>query len=382
MGTYVMVARARASAVFYPGDSFSMNYVAQDSGPFSLRFGTTTYEAGFAVPVPKDLWVEARGPAKDLHHAHELFGNAALEISNIIALTANASMGLLEPELVFDVSPDTNEHEFLQISVPDAPLTVIPGRRIDVEIVNAFVQALGAHSERERLQRASVQYAEALRSWRPGHEITCLAHLYMGVEALTKAVLREHIRKSGGSENQLLVDWQVKRKRLDSEVRRRLIFLSDDPCFDKARDVSDGFEHGFTDFSEMRKPAHEVIVKTAKYLRRAIITLVGMDVALVERALGPKYETPRGPLALVRYWRGTLVGKFDQLAAEDQLYPIFEWRSKLKSVRMGQDGLYQFEPDETLTAKFGKDVEFHPAALEVWDGSTIRARQEPASPVV
>jgi len=59
MGTYVMVARARASAVFYPRDSFSMNYVAQDSGPFSLRFGTTTYEAGFEVPIPRDVWVEA-----------------------------------------------------------------------------------------------------------------------------------------------------------------------------------------------------------------------------------------------------------------------------------------------------------------------------------
>jgi hypothetical protein len=162
MSAYVMVARARASAVFYPGDSFSMNYAPQGGDPFTLRFGTTTYEGGFDVPAPKDFWAEARGPAKDLHQAHEVFGNAALEMSNIIALATNASMGLLEPELVFDVSPEKNEHEFLQIFVPDVPLTIVPGRRIDVEIVTALVKALAPHPERQRLLRATVQYVEAL----------------------------------------------------------------------------------------------------------------------------------------------------------------------------------------------------------------------------
>jgi hypothetical protein len=65
----------------------------------------------------------------------------------------------------------------------------------------------------------------------------------------------------------------------------------------------------------MRKPAYEVVVKTAEYLRRAIIELVDLDPSVVERALGPKYDTPRGPLNLVRYIRGTLIGKPEQLAA-------------------------------------------------------------------
>jgi hypothetical protein len=88
----------------------------------------------------------------------------------------------------------------------------------------------------------------------------------------------------------------------------------------------------------------------------------------------------RGPLTLVRYIRGTLIGKSEQLAARDQLYPIFEWRTKLKSVRIGQDGLYKFEPDDTMTAKLGEDVKFRPIGFEVWDGSTIRQTKAPASP--
>jgi hypothetical protein len=75
MGSYVVVLRARASAIFYPGDSFSMNYALHEGGSFSLTF-RTTYEGGFEVPVPKNFCVEARGPAKDLHQAAELFGEA------------------------------------------------------------------------------------------------------------------------------------------------------------------------------------------------------------------------------------------------------------------------------------------------------------------
>lgn len=254
------------------------------------------------------------------------------------------------------------------------------------------MKALAAHPERQRLLRATVQYVEALRSWRLGHEITCLAHLYMGIEALTKAALREHLRKSGRSEDEAAVEWGVdepdrlqRRKRIDGEARRRLIFRGDEECFTKARKVSEGFEHGYSDFSDMRKPAREVIVKTAEYLRRATIELIGIEPPLIERALGPKYKDARGPLNLVRYMRGTLIGKPEQLAAKDQLYPLFEWRTKLKTVRIGENGVYGFEPDETLTAKIGEDVKFHPTAFEVWDGSTIKpaepAPAPPAAPV-
>jgi hypothetical protein len=167
-------------------------------------------------------------------------------------------------------------------------------------------------------------------------------------------------------------------KRLDSEVRRRLIFKGDEECFRKAREVSDGFEHGYSDFSDMRKPAHEVIVKTAEYLRRAIIEFVGIEPSMVERALGPNYNTPRGPLNLVRYMRGTLIGKPEQLAAKDQQYPLLEWHTKLKTVQIGENGEYRFGQDQSFTTKIGEDVKFLPARFEVWDGSTIQPTPGPA----
>src|SRR3954467_11127772 len=61
-------------------------------------------------------------------------------------------------------------------------------------------------------------------------------------------------------------------------------------------------------------------------------------------------------LRLVRYLRGTLTGKSDQLAANDQLYPIVEWRTKLKTVQIDDEGKYRFATDDTFTPKLGKGV--------------------------
>lgn len=371
MGKYVVIARSRASAVFYPGDSFSLDYQRTDGETFKLKF-RTQYLEGYEAPLPKDLWVEAWGPARDLDDAANVFVNAALEISAIIAFVTNASLGLLELELVFDATSDKEEHEFLQSFVADAPVTVVPGRRIDVEAIGASLKAITGHPERARLQRAIMQYVEALQLWRPGHEIACMAHLYMGVEALTKAVLREHMRKAAKSESELVAEWKIDIKGLDGEVRRRLIFGGDAECFKKAREVSDTFEHGYGGFDTIRKPAREVIVKTANYLRHAIFDMMDIEKKIRERALGEDYAAPRGPLLLVRYIRGKLIGHADKLAAEDQLYPIMEWRTTLKSVQIGKDGKYGFTQKDTLTIKIGRGIQFKPETYEVWDGSTIK----------
>jgi hypothetical protein len=379
MNPYTVVMRSRASAIFYPGDEFSIN-CSMESTACKLTFRTTYEEKPtFDASLPVDLWAEARGPAKTLHEAVELFANAALEISTFIALTANAYMGTLEPEIVFDENPETDEHEFFQSLLPHHPVILVPGRRIDVEVLGALVHCLTKHPERKALSIAIAQYTEALQSWRPGREISCLAHLYMGVEALTKAVRQEHSRISGHSEAELATQWGIKddlpkrdrRNQIESETRKRLIFRGDNDTFTNARKVSDGFEHGFSDFNEMRKPARDVIVKTAAYLRQAIFETAGVQKHILDRAIGVDYEDARGPLVTTRYVYGTLIGKAGRLAADNQQYPFMKWETTLKNVIIDAKGKYSFTPNENLTGVFGEGIQLQLQRWEIWDGSKI-----------
>ena len=257
----VVVAKSSASAIFEPDAEVTMNF-DPGSGAFAVRFWTN-YGGKFDLPVPLHFCAEGRGPSEGLADAGQRFANAARAGSAILALVANADLGLLEPELIFDASPDRDQHEFLQIVLPEKPLRAIPNRRIEVEAVSAVGTALATHPELVRLRRAIAQYDLALSLWQPGHKIQCLAHLYMGAEALTKARLRQHMAAHRLDEDELIVEWKIERKQLDAEVRRRLIFSEDQEAYAKAKAVSDGLEHGFSEYHEMQVPAREVVVRTA-----------------------------------------------------------------------------------------------------------------------
>jgi len=375
MGTFVVAGKCRASAIFNTNETLTVNCALLERPPFTVTFWTE-YGGAFEIPIPLFLAFEARGLANSIKEAGEIFANWARGLNTIIALAVNADTGLLEPELIFDASPEKDQHDYFQVFIAEDAIRAIPNRRIDVGLVQGLMAAIAKHSQADRLRRAAAQYSQALSLWRPGHEIECLAHLYIAVEAISKAVLRDHLRRAQISEDELAEKWKVegttkleRRKNIESEVRRQLIFCNDIACYREARKISDGFEHGYSDYDEVRKPAQELIVRCAHYVRRAIISILDLEHSVFERLFEPNYAEPRGPVSIIRYLRGTLSGKAEQLAAPDQRYPIMHWRTRIKSVIVDTEGKYSILPEETLTAKIGDGIQFHAVSYEIWDGS-------------
>jgi len=336
-------------------------------------FQTNYVEKGYDQPVPTYLRVELTGKAPDMPQAVAAFMGWAAPISSVLAVCSNAAMGQLETELVFDASPENEQHEFLQSYVPEWPLVPVPGRRIDVEVVNRVLNALAAHEKAGRISRAIAQYSEALSFLRPGREVSCLAHLYRGVEALSPAILRQHEKKLSKTREQLAADWGVDGKRFENEARLRLIFDGDAECFEKARKASDAFEHGFLDYDAVRSLVKEVLRRTAGYLRRAIFRTLELNEDIISsRLCDGNYSVPRGPLLLVRYLRGQMIGKIEDLAAEGQQYPICEMQFPLATVLIGENRAYGFGTDIKVTPNIGEKAQFRLQRFETWDGSTIK----------
>ena len=90
MGFYVVSARARASAILYPGRQLAIECNYADWGPLQVTFRTRYLEGGYGAPVPIDLWVDIRGSAPNLAGALDAFVDTAAEISNIVVLGVNA----------------------------------------------------------------------------------------------------------------------------------------------------------------------------------------------------------------------------------------------------------------------------------------------------
>jgi hypothetical protein len=166
-------------------------------------------------------------------------------------VSVNAWVGDAEPKIAFDATPHATERRHLSNFVREERGTLPrPGRNVDVAATVALLQAVKDHAATNRLRRAIAQYAMALGHWKDGHETMALAHLYIGMEALTPAALRRERHRTGLDDDGLASRYRIDERRkssraarLQAVIRREVLFQGDAEAASKARQASDGFEH-------------------------------------------------------------------------------------------------------------------------------------------
>jgi len=140
----------------------------------------------------------------------------------------------------------------------------------------------GWRSGEQRIERAVVQYETAMRRLHDMEQPMALGHLYIGVEALTKALIRYECEKRGETEYELGrslgLDTGVQHfaKELETQVRRQIIFQGDEVAYKSAKALSDGLEHGFASWEDLWSVPDDVLPKSATYLRESILKVLDM----------------------------------------------------------------------------------------------------------
>lgn len=376
MAEYVVVMGADADAWFLPEDGpMQVLAVRSPVGPFDITLQTRFVDEGHTASVPREMWVEARGSAEtDLKAAINAYANASAGLLPIIAFAANAYVDDLELKIAYDATETSTQRAFFQSFVREEGGTVPrPGRWVDIASTLAFMTDILTHEQSVRLRRATAQYALALAHWRFGHETLAVAHLYIASEALTPVARQRECDRLGIEREDLAESWAVDVRGLDAEVRRRLLFQGDDDTYAAAKQASDGFEHGFLDFDDVRLLSRHVRDTTARYVRTAVVDLAGVAGETRAKLLDPPRDKPLRSF-LTRYLWGEFVGKAPDLALPEEHYPRFLWKSRLKEItRDGKKMLVT--PEETTTARFSSAVTFQPARFEVWGPDGLERRE-------
>ena len=361
--------------MFPRGKEIKIN-IPTSLGTVRLTYRTHHVNIGLAHPLPGDLWIDARGPANSVENAVSVFGGIAGTFTPIISFSTNAAVGDLEPELVFNNTCGLKTRDFLQSFLPGKRPIVHVVRKVNSEATICLISAIETSSEKDRIVRAISQYSLALRHWRWGHETLAIAHLYIGMETLTKAVIRSRLAASHINQEQFALGLGIDLDNLapnvslseaiDVAVRKHFLFQGDDQCYKDAKAASDGFEHGFMPFDEIRNKARAVRDKTATYIRKAILDIVGIENKYRDIFLATPYDIPLGNWPVVKYVRGQLVGDSDKLAAKGYKYPIMSWRPAIKSVDFSESGQYDIKFEENLRAHLGNGISFQIKSSEVW----------------
>ena len=267
---YKVTGRGRAGAIFRQGRSITIDYDRTGSRG-QVTLSTRYLDRGFGVDVPGDFTAEVDGEAETADEAASIWVTVARELSAIVSVGCNAAIAPLNVELAYEVTSGKTEREFLQ-RFYEADEVCLSSRIIRPDVISSFISSVAFSRHRERLLRAIAQYNEALLRWGLGNELLVVAHSWMGIEALKKACLRHELEKTAVPKEELAKSWGFTAAGgymevdsfLDMQARQRLVFRGDLEIHRAAKQVSDGFEHGFEDAGTLIPLARRVMIVVAQ----------------------------------------------------------------------------------------------------------------------
>ncbi|ACA15990.1 hypothetical protein M446_1485 [Methylobacterium sp. 4-46] len=370
-------ARGAASVLFRRDECLTVNY-SLDGTPIVMMFATRYSERGFAAAVPGEMCLDVIGPAPELKEAASGFTNAGRDIANLISFLFNAFVSYIEPEVVYEVTPGVSERDYFQRLLPPDQVCLC-SRFVNVGLATAFIEAHHRHVEKDRLSRAILQYCEALKDWKQGHELLAMSHLFMGAEALKTASWRHYASVNNMRPEDLGLQWGYEQggrlsleKYLDDTARVKLVFNDDKDCHRAAKNVSDQFEHGFANAGKLHEPAGKNLIKTAAHLRSAVLSMIDLDEEWRALLQSPKYNTPKGPLGNEHYLWGKLIGVGDNLAAPGTNHPICGLEVVLEEVLFDTETeTYETRSKFSATGSFAAGISLVPGPYEIWDRSAF-----------
>lgn len=376
MKTFRVYSRSAASAIIRKNESIDVNSIL-DGVPIKLVL-QTRYVDGYSSPAPAGMLILAEGEASDCKSAIEKFAGIAQELLAIVALSSNAMMGDIEPEIAFGPRSNSLKREFFQRFVPDIGLS-LTSRFIDVAATTEMIGALYSSSEKGRLIRGIAQYRQALGYWRNGNELLALSHLFMGVEAMKTACWRHKRQKENKTNEDLGAEWGFREEgrmslmeSLDAAAREYLVFQGDADTLKIAKKTSDDFEHGSQDLGLLRPKARESAVATAKYLREAVIEVLDLQRKTRDLLIGERFAAPRGPLGTESYIFGNLTCEEQDLFSDILDFPHLEWKQGITDVEFDDSSQrYQFRPDNKIMGRFGPSAKLESIRMQLWDASSF-----------
>jgi hypothetical protein len=362
---FVVVLRAQSAAMLRESEVIDLQQCPSSLGPINIRIRTRYVDEGFESSVPRHLWIEAEGNADTLDGALGAFASVANSILPFITLATNAAIHAPDIHLGFETTPGNREREFFQAFASEESGLPLFGRQIPVETLLRLIDVVFAHQERDRIQRAIGQFFAAATHWYLGHEIMALAHIYMGMESLTKVYVRKLCEERSITEEDLSRSLGVERRGLEACVRKTFLFQGDENCYRESKQASDGFEHGFLNFQEIHSLATTARDAAAKYLREAILN-VATPKSNFDSICGGNYSEMLAAFHFVRYFRGKLQGDGAELAAIGEAYPCLSWTSRIKEYQRLPEGRVKLVPEETIRPRLAHGISFIPGSIEAW----------------
>jgi hypothetical protein len=372
--TYAVILYAESAARFPENSHLDIDNVPSALGPLRVIYRTDYVDEGFSAAIPRSLWAEISGRAPSLDDAIGVLGQVGSSLGATIAFATNAHVGEFQPQLAFDATDGLTERDFFQSFIRAETGIPQAGRLVPEDALWPLIDAIANSPHRDRINRAIGQYAVALSHWRPGHEIFALAHLYMGMEALTKVAVRQLVESEGCNTEQQLIERLEgvdDGHQLEVHARRSILFGGELDLYRDARKASDDFEHGMANFDVIHQRAVAVRDRTAHLLRRAIVSSSGVAEPHATSLLSSPHDEPKEWWGYARHVRAKIVsetptaGTTEALAQHDKQYPMLTLKQRLTRFDQQSASRYEIDIETEATALLADGLKFEVSQIQV-----------------
>lgn len=365
-----VILAASGGALLLPDHRIELNNLpAADGSPTQVVLTTRYQDVGLDLPLPRELLLDATVTATSIDEAFGKAGSVAGGLAVMISFAVNAYVDSPQKWIAYQSREGLGRRKYGQNYV-DFEMSELPhpGRVINAGLLLPFLQAVTSADPQEvdRIGRTISQYNLALANWSLRKRPLALAHLYMALEALAP-VWEERLRVQGGyATSRDFADSRgvdVSRSNWNDVhlgwIRRDEICRGDKAAYDDARAASNGFEHGFMAYAEIRAAAEQHSSAMLGYLRDGVIGLLDLP-AEVASELSVKAPVDISPM--VPRIEGEMVGQVKDptaLALPDYPFPFAEFSMTLDSVSLVGDR-FRISPRSNFTIQFAPGVRFRP----------------------
>jgi hypothetical protein len=306
--------RAHAAAHFNFGDGLTFRWPGAVA---VLQSEYTGGEDGRAYPVT--IHGEIRGEAQSIEEAQAKLSSMIGNVFPLIALAANAAVADPLAICAHGVDLAAGAQPFIGYRTPRANSWFPSGRRkIDSEATEALAIAVGHHPHGDLLHRSIESYRRAVGHWFPEEQLLAGEYLFIAAEALSRFLIESRAAEQGITPKNLV---RLSDAANSDQLRWRYlhddVFDGDTAAVEALKAASDGFEHGYMTFDEIRRHQQPVLERAFRHVRRALIVATQLPEPYAERLLAETYEEPRALVPVVVVVTG-------ELAVTDPTKPALE----------------------------------------------------------
>lgn len=321
--------------------------LTQHHAPLQKVVFSTCYDRSeFGVPVPRELLAIATAETADFGDA--LMAAAAYIPSMLspLAFASNAWIGDLGGGIfAWDSTPGRRRRRFFEAFTTRESGFPSMRRPVPPEgLLVPFLDAIGTHPHQKRLHRAMGHYSLALRMWKDDYTTPATAELFMAVEALAKPALEWFMVREGVSEEDLCKRWGVDTRRerwrehLVGQARLHVIFNGDAACHKAAKEISDGWEHGYASLADLHKRSYSVRDATARYLRASLLKVAAVPPEAIAQLTSGAWQQPmKVQTETTLRVSGWLEHDFEHLMPQGSRFPYFTFPMAAQGLRRDGD---------------------------------------------